>query len=68
MTLGRYVNHNTFVHRLDPRNKFIMLFVFMVLIFMINPSEEGFEFLGWASYALITIFLTFILPFNIFSL
>ena len=56
MTLGRYVNHNTFVHRLDPRNKFIMLFVFMVLIFMINPSAEGFEFLGWASYALITIF------------
>ena len=57
MTLGRYVNKDTFVHRLDPRNKFILLFVFMVIIFMINPSAEGFEFVGWLGYFLITVFL-----------
>ena len=57
MTLGRYVNKDTFVHRLDPRNKFILLFVFMVIIFMINPSAVGFEFIGWLGYFLISVFL-----------
>ena len=57
MTLGRYVNKDTFVHRLDPRNKFILLFVFMIIIFMINPSAEGYEFIGWMGYILISIFL-----------
>ena len=57
MTLGRYVNKDTFVHRLDPRNKFILLFVFMVIIFMINPSAIGFEFIGWLGYFLISVFL-----------
>ena len=56
MTLGRYVNNDTYIHRLDPRNKFIMLFVFMILIFMINPSKEGFEFVGWAAYVLVSVF------------
>ena len=55
MTLGKYVNNDTFIHRLDPRNKFILLFVFMVLIFIINPSKEGFELVGWLLYALLTI-------------
>ena len=56
MTLGRYVNNDTYIHRLDPRNKFIMLFIFMILIFMINPSKEGFEFVGWAAYVLVSVF------------
>lgn len=56
MTLGKYVNNDTFLHRLDPRNKFIMLFVFMVSIFLINPSKEGFELVGWILYALYVIF------------
>ena len=56
MTLGRYVNNDTYIHRLDPRNKFIMLFIFMILIFMINPSKEGFELVGWVAYALISVF------------
>ena len=34
MTLGKYVNTDSLIHRLDPRNKFILLFVFMVLIFV----------------------------------
>ena len=57
MTLGKYVNANTFLHRLDPRNKFILLFVFMVLIFLINPSRNNFMVFGWTSYLLITVFL-----------
>lgn len=56
MTLGRYVNNNTFIHRLDPRNKFILLFFFMILIFMINPTAKGYEFLGWSGYILLSIF------------
>lgn len=55
MTLGRYVNNDTFIHRLDPRNKFIMLFVFMVVIFLIDPSKANFEVFGWISYLIITI-------------
>ncbi len=55
MTLGKYVHQDTIIHRLDPRNKFILLFVWMVVIFLINPSKEGFEVLGWLSYLLITI-------------
>ncbi|MCI5745390.1 MAG: energy-coupling factor transporter transmembrane protein EcfT [Erysipelotrichaceae bacterium] len=56
MTLGKYVNKDTFIHRLDPRNKFVLLFVFMVVIFLINPSKDNYEILGWMSYALLLIF------------
>lgn len=66
MTLGKYVHQDTIIHRLDPRNKFIMLFVLMVVIFLINPSKEGFEVLGWISYLLISI--VFILLYKISKL
>ena len=56
MTLGRYVNKDTFVHKLDPRNKFILLFVFMVIIFLINPTRPGFQIIGWVFYVLMLIF------------
>ena len=56
MTLGKYVNNDTFVHRLDPRNKFILLFVFMVIIFLINPTRSDFQIIGWILYALMLIF------------
>lgn len=56
MTLGKYVNNDTFIHRLDPRNKFILLFVYMVIIFLINPSKQGFELVGWISYGLLVVF------------
>lgn len=56
MTLGKYVNNDTFIHRLDPRNKFILLFVYMVIIFLINPSKEGFELVGWLAYGLLLVF------------
>ena len=56
MTLGKYVNNDTFIHRLDARNKFILLFVYMVIIFLINPSKEGFELIGWIAYGLLVVF------------
>lgn len=56
MTLGKYVNNDTFIHRLDPRNKFILLFVYMVIIFLINPSKVGFELIGWIAYGLLVVF------------
>lgn len=44
MTLGKYINQDTFVHRLDPRNKFILLFILMAVVF-INSSFIGYAFL-----------------------
>ena len=56
MTLGKYVNNDTFLHRLDPRNKFILLFVYMVIIFLINPSKVGFELISWVAYGELLVF------------
>lgn len=57
MTLGKYVNNDTLLHRLDPRNKFVMLFVLMVVIFLINPSRENYEIFNWLCYGFLSIFL-----------
>lgn len=66
MTLGKYINKDTFISRLDPRNKFILLFVYMVLIFLINPSLPGYEILGWFGY--IMIFMSFLIFYKIAKL
>ena len=55
MTLGKYVNNDTFIHRLDPRNKFIMLFVLMIVIFLINPSRTYFQVVGWTMYIVLMV-------------
>ena len=34
ITFGRYTPYNTFVHRLDPRNKILILILLMVSIFL----------------------------------
>lgn len=34
ISFGRYVPHNTFVHRLDPRNKILLMILLMVTIFL----------------------------------
>ena len=36
--LGRYVNHNTFIHRMDPRNKILCLIALMVAVFISYES------------------------------
>ena len=38
--LGRYVGHNSFIHRLDPRNKIFCLIVLMVAIFISFPTWQ----------------------------
>ena len=38
--LGRYVGHNTFIHRIDPRNKIFCLIVLMVAVFISYPTWE----------------------------
>lgn len=47
MIFGQYVNGNSWIHRLDPRTKLIILVVMMVGIFLINE--------------LLALFITFIL-------
>lgn len=34
VTFGRYVPYNTFIHRLDPRNKILLMILLMVTIFL----------------------------------
>ena len=48
ITLGQYFPGNSFVHRLDPRTKLIMLVVYIVALFTA---------VSWISYALCLIFL-----------
>ena len=36
MIFGQYVNTNSWIHRLDPRCKIVVLFLMMVGIFLIN--------------------------------
>lgn len=46
MIFGQYVNGNSWIHKLDPRTKIIVLFIMMIGIFLINQL-----------YALIVIFI-----------
>ena len=51
--LGRYVNHNTFIHRMDPRNKFFCLVALMVAVFISYPTYEMTFIVGGAVATLI---------------
>ena len=48
ITLGQYFPGNSFIHRLDPRTKLIMLIVYIVALFVA---------VSWVSYAVMLIFL-----------
>ena len=48
ITLGQYFPGNSFIHRLDPRTKLIVLVVYIVALFMA---------MSWLSYALMAAFL-----------
>ena len=48
ITLGQYLPGNSFIHRLDPRTKLIVLVVYIVALFMA---------VNWVSYALMAAFL-----------
>lgn len=51
--LGRYVNHDTFIHRMDPRNKFFCLIALMVAVFISYPTYEMTFIVGGAVATLI---------------
>ena len=52
ITLCNYFPVNSIIHRLDPRTKLIMLVVYIVALFMAS---------GWISYALLFVFLTWVI-------
>jgi energy-coupling factor transport system permease protein len=47
MIIGRYVPSNSLVHRLDPRSKLMVIFLFVCIIFLAN---------NWMTYGLIAIY------------
>ena len=50
ITLGQFFPGQSFVHRLDPRTKLIMLVVYIVALFTA---------VSWISYAVCLVFLAF---------
>lgn len=52
--IGRYLPGNSFLHRMDPRVKIVLLFFFLLLIFFVD-RVEGFTALG-ISVVLLMIF------------
>lgn len=55
--LGRYVNHDTFIHRMDPRNKFFCLIALMVAVFISYSTYEMTFIVGGAVATLIVALL-----------
>ncbi|MDP4086758.1 MAG: energy-coupling factor transporter transmembrane protein EcfT [Bacillota bacterium] len=52
MIFGRYVPVDSVVHRMDPRSKLMVIFLFVCIIFLAN---------NWITYALIAIYTLFML-------
>ncbi|WP_462412579.1 energy-coupling factor transporter transmembrane component T family protein [Neobacillus sp. Marseille-QA0830] len=52
MIFGRYVPADSLVHKMDPRSKLIIIFLFVCIIFLAN---------NWITYALIGIYTFFLL-------
>lgn len=57
--LGRYVNHNSFIHRMDPRNKILCLIALMVAIF-ISYETYRMTFIVGGALAVFIIAILFI--------
>src|SRR5690625_111856 len=47
MIIGQYIPGNSFVHRLDPRTKITIIFIFVIIVFFAN---------NFLSYAVLTAF------------
>jgi energy-coupling factor transport system permease protein len=67
ISLGRYVPHNTVIHRLDPRTKLFSLIVFIALVFFRFPST-GMNFIYYAIIMIIIFTLMGISHIKISSL
>ena len=52
ITLGQFFPGNSFIHRLDPRTKLIMLVVYIVALFLA---------VNWVSYGLMLVFLSVVI-------
>ncbi len=52
ITIGRYLPYDSFIHRLDPRLKIMMMFVLLITVFF-N--------IGFMGYAILAVFIAFIL-------
>ena len=48
VALGRYVAHDSFIHRMDPRNKILCLIALMVAVFISYPTYETTFIVGGA--------------------
>lgn len=48
MMIGQYVPGNSLIHRLDPRTKIILIFIYVIVVFFANNKM---------SYSLLTLFL-----------
>ena len=48
ITLGQFFPGDSFIHRLDPRTKLLMVIVYIVALFLAS---------GWLSYGLVATFL-----------
>ena len=55
LAFGRYSNYNTFTHKLDPRNKIVLMVLLMVSIFL--------QFTIWGTNLLISVINLFVLIF-----
>lgn len=68
-SLGRYVPYNSFLHRLDPRNKIFCLIVLMVAIFISYPSWEITFIVGGvlSIFILALLFISHVSPIDIFK-
>ena len=47
LLLGRYLQGDSFIHRLDPRTKFLATFLFIIIVFLAN---------NWLTYFILAIF------------
>lgn len=54
ITIGQYLPGDSFIHKLDPRIKIILSFIFIVAVFVVN------NFIGYLFIALFTFFTIFV--------
>ena len=66
VVLGRFVPHNTFIHRMDPRNKIFCLIALMVAVFISYPTYEM-TFIVGGAVAVFIISLLLIAKVKIFD-
>lgn len=67
ISLGRYIPTNSFVHKADPRIKFLTLIVFMVLIFL-KFATPAMDFIMYGIYAVVIFSLMKLAKLRIFPI